>query len=187
MPVRVSMFLVLLLCCVACCTAPQPWHSTVSVIEAPLDDGAGVPPPWAHRTNLLVDPELARSPEVVDLLRSIVVHLAEMSIPDSACFLALGNDSTGAWIDPPAGLLLGLGGMKTRFRPISDADPEPVPRPLPGQVVFWQEPSPLCSLALEVWSPDASPVVLVRLSSRSGSKSVTIVAQRTESGWSINE
>jgi hypothetical protein len=169
----------ILLWTAACHHSPQHTVSLIEEWSAESVDGRGP-------ANLLVDPGLRESEDVVNMLVSLVGYLADSCVTDTTYFLSLGNDSAGTWIDPPRVLVDRLTAVKIDLRPVSEAHLAPLPRPLPGQIVTVRQPARarlLWSIELREWVPGVRATLY--LTFRRGGATVTL--SKAVGGWIVEQ
>ena len=129
---------------------------------------------------------MRESEDIVDMLVCLVSYLADSCFTDTTYFLSLGNDSDGAWIDPPRILAERLASVKIDLRPVSEAHLTPLTRPLSGEVVYVRQPPTarlLWSIELREWVPGIGSVLYVAF--RRGGATVRL--SKGAGGWIIEQ
>ena len=144
--------------------------------------------------NLLVDSERANDPEVIRVLECVLRYGLVGAPSDSPCFVGLGWDRQGQWLDPPPRLLDDLSDLSVRLVPVSQAGLNALPPSGErGSLSFWQPwlPGPRCTLELTEWDPGSEAVVRFmvvapRHAPRGGGVA-TATLSRVDGDWSVQE
>ena len=191
---------VLLLLVLGCARSPTP--------EPPLQEYATyqwfIGDSWSGptrfggsaRPNLLVDPDISHDPDVLAASECVLRHALAGAPDETVCFICIGWDQNGAWLDPPATLLERLSDLGVALVPVSEASLRPQPVSSDGTFIPFQEPmseGARCTLELSEWEAGVKAVVRVNVtfrkvdSSSPGGVGAVAFVHKVGGVWSVRE